>query len=208
MYNITTQMWSQSDSDSNSDVKIIVGSEPDIKEFNTHSSVLRPSSLYFQRALSERWKDQKNGVYIITKPNIHPNIFMLILDYIYTGKDLLSAEDSLNISAEDSLNILVASDELELLDLAECIQKHLIKNFSPWLFSNLVKSLNIVCRHNHFHEVYNHVLNFTFRNPYSLFDSVELYLIDEVAMICLLESDDLELEEMQILKYLIRWGYF
>ncbi|CAG8502061.1 45692_t:CDS:2 [Gigaspora margarita] len=122
------------------------------------------------------------------------------LSYIYTRKDLL------NISAEDSLNILVASDELELLDLAECAQKHLIKNFSPWLFFNLVKSLNVVCRHNHFHEVYNHVLNFTFRNPYSLFDSVNLYLLDEVAMICILESDDLELEEMQILKYLIRWG--
>ncbi|KAF0462676.1 btb/poz domain-containing protein 19-like [Gigaspora margarita] len=193
-------MWSQSDSDSNSDVKIIVGSEPDIKEFSAHSLVLRSCSLYFQRALSERWKNQKHGVYIITKPNIHPNIFMLILDYIYTRKDLL------NISAEDSLNILVASDELELLDLAECAQKHLIKNFSPWLFSNLVKSLNVVCRHNHFHEVYNHVLNFTFRNPYSLFDSVNLYLLDEVAMICILESDDLELEEMQILKYLIRWG--
>ncbi|CAG8782040.1 6647_t:CDS:2, partial [Dentiscutata erythropus] len=119
-------MWSQSYSDSNSDVKIVVGSEPDIKEFNAHSSVLRSSSLYFQRALSERWKDQKQDVYIITKPNIHPNIFMLILD-----------ENILNTSAEDSLNILVASDELELLDLAKSAQKHLIKNFSPWLFSNL-----------------------------------------------------------------------
>ncbi|CAG8502081.1 45693_t:CDS:2 [Gigaspora margarita] len=166
-------MWSQTDNDSNSDVKIIAGIEPDIKEFNAHSSVLRPSSLYFQRALSERWKDKKNGVYIITKPNIHPNIFMLILDYIYTGNNIL------NSSPEESLNILVASDELELLDLAECAQKRLIENFSPWLFSNLVNSLNVVCHHNHFHEVYNHVLNFTFRNPYSLFDSVNLHLLDE-----------------------------
>ncbi|KAF0462677.1 btb/poz domain-containing protein 19-like [Gigaspora margarita] len=79
-YSITSLMWSQTDNDSNSDVKIIAGIEPDIKEFNAHSSVLRPSSLYFQRALSERWKDKKNGVYIITKPNIHPNIFMLILE--------------------------------------------------------------------------------------------------------------------------------
>ncbi|KAF0539141.1 kelch-like protein 17 [Gigaspora margarita] len=189
-----------SQSDSNSDVKIIAGSELNIKEFSAHSSVLRSCSLYFQRALSERWKDQKYGIYILIKPNIHPNIFMLILDYIYTGKNILLE------SAEDCLNILVASDELELLDLAECAQKHLIQEFSPWLFSNLVKSLNVACCHNHFHELYNHVLNFTFRNPYSLFDSTDLSLLNEVAMICILESDELELEETEIWNCLIKWS--
>ncbi|RIB18891.1 hypothetical protein C2G38_1311674 [Gigaspora rosea] len=187
-------------SDSNFDVKIITGSELDIKEFNAHSSVLRSCSPYFQRALSERWKDQKNDVYIITKPNIHSDIFKLILDHIYTRNDIM------NTSAKDSLNILVASDELELLDLAESVQKYLIKKFSPWLRSNLVTSLNVICHHNHFHKLYNHVLNFTFRNPYSLFDSDDFPLLNEVAMICLLESDDLELEEIQIWNYLIKWG--
>ncbi|KAF0356609.1 kelch-like protein 17 [Gigaspora margarita] len=192
------QMWSQSDS--NSDVKIVAGSEPNIKEFSAHSSVLRSRSLYFQRALSERWKDKKHDIYIITKPNIHPNIFMLILDYIYTRKTILPE------SAEDSLSILIASDELELLDLIECSQKHLIKKFSSWLLSNLVMSLNVVCRHNHFHELYDHVLKFTFRNLYSLFNSSDLPLLDEVAMICLLESDELELEEIEIWNYLIKWS--
>ncbi|RIB18888.1 hypothetical protein C2G38_2245473 [Gigaspora rosea] len=112
----------------------------------------------------------------------------------------------MNTSAKDSLNILVASDELELLDLAESAQKYLIKKFSPWLRSNLVTSLNVICHHNHFHKLYNHVLNFTFRNPYSLFDSADFPLLNEVAMICLLESDDLELEEIQIWNYLIKWG--
>ncbi|CAG8754613.1 20219_t:CDS:2 [Gigaspora margarita] len=191
-------MWSQSDS--NSDVKIVAGSEPNIKEFSAHSSVLRSRSLYFQRALSERWKNKKHGIYIITKPNIHPNIFMLILDYIYTKKKILPE------SAEDSLNILIASDELELLDLVESAQKHLIKKFSSWLLSNLVMSLNVVCRHNHFHKLYDHVLKITFRNPYSLFNSSDLPLLDEVAMICLLESDELELEEIEIWNYLIKWS--
>ncbi|CAG8688447.1 8091_t:CDS:2 [Dentiscutata erythropus] len=86
-------MWLNSDS--NSDVKMIAGSEPNIKEFSVHSSVLRSCSLYFQRALSERWKDQN-------------------MVYIYAGKNIL------NTSPEDSLKILVASDELELLDLIEC----------------------------------------------------------------------------------------
>ncbi|CAG8561183.1 13225_t:CDS:2 [Cetraspora pellucida] len=113
------------------DVKIIVGNEPNIKEFDAHSTVLNSCSLYFERALSERWRDQKHGIYIIRKPNIHPTIFKLILDYIYTGKNICQ------ISGEVSLDILVASDELELLDIAECSQKHLINVFSPWLFSNI-----------------------------------------------------------------------
>ncbi|CAG8557778.1 4202_t:CDS:2 [Dentiscutata heterogama] len=89
----------------------------------------------------------------------------------------------LNTSAEDSLNILVASDKLKLLELAECAQKHLVKEFSQcFVLPNLVITL------------------------YSLFDSANLSLLDEVAMICLLERDDLELEETEIWNYLIKWG--
>ncbi|CAG8448852.1 14392_t:CDS:2 [Cetraspora pellucida] len=165
-----------SQSDSDFDVKIIVGNEPNIKKFGAHSTVLRYCSLYFERALSERWKDQKHGIYIIKKPNIHPTIFKLILDYIYTGKNICKG------SGEVSLNILIASDELELLDLAEDAQNHLIDMFSPWLFSNIVA------------------------NPYSLFDSADYRLLDEAALICLLECDELELDEIEIWNYLIKWG--
>ncbi|CAG8493488.1 13164_t:CDS:2 [Cetraspora pellucida] len=189
-----------SDSYSDTDVKLIVGNGSKTKEFSAHSTVLRSRSLYFQRALSERWKDQKHGLFIITKPNIQPDIFESILNYIYTGKNICQT------SGENSLNILVASDELELLDLAECAQKHLINKFSPWLFSNIVKSFNIICRYSHFNELYDYVQNFIFRNPYSIFDSVDLHLLDELALKCLLESDDLELEEIEIWNCLIKWG--
>ncbi|CAG8553958.1 1340_t:CDS:2 [Dentiscutata heterogama] len=148
------QMWIQSDS--NSDVKIIAGNEPNIKEFSVHSSVLRSRSLYFQRALSERWKNQKHGIYIITKPNIHPKIFKLILDYILTGKNIL------HTSAEDSLNILVASDELELLDLAECAQKRLIEEFSP-CFTKIIDKKIFKFRE---YGADAQVLGFIFSTPY------------------------------------------
>ncbi|CAG8661785.1 2491_t:CDS:2, partial [Gigaspora rosea] len=51
---------------------------------------------------------------------------------------------------------------------------------SLWLLSNLVMSFNVVCRHNHFHKLYDHILKFTFRNPYSLFNSSDLPLLDEL----------------------------
>ncbi|CAG8730251.1 7967_t:CDS:2, partial [Racocetra persica] len=43
-------------------------------------------------------------------------------------------------------------------------------------------------------------------NPYSIFDSADLHLLDELALKCLLESDDLELEEIEIWNCLIKWG--
>ncbi|CAG8491277.1 12688_t:CDS:2 [Dentiscutata heterogama] len=101
-------MYSQPDS--GSDVKIIVGSEPNIKEFNVHSSVLRSCSPYFQRALSERWKDKKHGVYIITKPNIHPNIFMLILDFIFSFTD--PSNPILSRVKTESKNKAICNNEL------------------------------------------------------------------------------------------------
>ncbi|RIB23459.1 hypothetical protein C2G38_2171243 [Gigaspora rosea] len=98
----------------------------------------------------------------MTMPNIHPDIL-----YQFLRKNIL------NTSAEEYLNLLVASDELELLEIAEFAQKRLIKEFSPWLFSNLAKSLNIMI----------------------------------IAMICLLESDELELEEIEIWNCLIKWEF-
>ncbi|RIB23646.1 hypothetical protein C2G38_2242545 [Gigaspora rosea] len=125
--------------DNNFDVKIIVGNGRDTKEFKAHSTTLRSRSLYFQRALSERWNNKEHGYCVFTKPNIYPSTFEIILNYINTEKVILQT------TGQNSLNLLAASDELELLKLTEYIQDHLIKNHSSWLFSNFVVSLNFVC---------------------------------------------------------------
>ncbi|CAG8718062.1 3116_t:CDS:2, partial [Racocetra persica] len=55
-------------------------------------------------------------------------------------------------------------------------------------------------------KLYDHVLDITCRNPYSLLDSNDFPLLNIVAMICLLKRDDLGLEEIEIWNYLIKWG--
>ncbi|CAG8743874.1 22192_t:CDS:2, partial [Racocetra persica] len=112
----------------------------------------------------------------------------------------------LQTSGENLLNLLAAADELELLNLAESVQEHLIKKYSLWLFSNLITSLNFTCHHNHYQKLYDHVLDIACRNPYSIFDSNDFPLLDIVTMICLLRRDDLGLEEIEIWNYLIKWG--
>ncbi|CAG8593518.1 4189_t:CDS:2, partial [Dentiscutata heterogama] len=187
-------------SNSDFDVKIIVGNGQNTKEFKAHSTILNSRSLYFQRALSERWNNKEHDFYVFKYPNIYPYTFRIILDFIYEEKTKLRA------SAETCLNLMASSDELELLNLAECAQEHLIKKNLSWLFSNLITSLNFACQHDHFYKLYNLVLNFTCKNSYPLFNSKYFTLLDKVALICLLKRDDLELEEIEIWDYLIKWG--
>ena len=61
------------------DVIIRVGEGKDIKEFKTHSFVLRTRSPYFRAALSDIWVKKQDNQIIFEKPNIHPEVFELIL---------------------------------------------------------------------------------------------------------------------------------
>ena len=61
------------------DVKIIIGEEPNIKEFKAHSVILSSRSTYFKTALSSRWARKENGIIIFNKPNISPLVFEILL---------------------------------------------------------------------------------------------------------------------------------
>ncbi|CAG8755135.1 29484_t:CDS:2, partial [Racocetra persica] len=94
-------------------VKIIAGTEPNVKEFKAHSIILQARSEYFQAALSIRWAREQDGFFIIKKPNIFPKIFEIILN----GIDSMDNCDKCD--GEDSLDILKAADELGLYSLIQ-----------------------------------------------------------------------------------------
>ncbi|RIA92874.1 hypothetical protein C1645_820065 [Glomus cerebriforme] len=56
------------------------------KEFRAHSSILKGRSFYFRSAFSSKWVVKKDDIFEFEKPNINPNIFEIILKYIYTGE--------------------------------------------------------------------------------------------------------------------------
>jgi hypothetical protein len=60
-------------------VKIIVGEEPNVKEFKAHSLVLSCRSNYFKTALSPQWVRRENGIIIFDKPNISPLVFEVLI---------------------------------------------------------------------------------------------------------------------------------
>ncbi|GES84720.1 BTB/POZ protein [Rhizophagus clarus] len=67
----------------------------------------------------------------IKLPNISPEIFQIILRYIYGGRISLKEYDTLDI-----INILVATNELSLQELITHLQSYLIKNEKHWMEQN------------------------------------------------------------------------
>ncbi|RIB11508.1 hypothetical protein C2G38_2250115 [Gigaspora rosea] len=161
------------------DIIIHSGDKSNFKEFKVHSNIIRARSPYFKTALSNsnNWINDTNGFIIFKKPNISPAIFLLILRYIYTG-----VLDLTNQSGFDVLALLITFEELILDKLVDHIQMHLIKNESSWLQNNYVIVLHTV---------------FKFK---------EFPILDKDIFLTLIKKDDMDIEEIDIWKYLIKWG--
>ena len=61
------------------DVIIYTGEEQNVKEFHAHSNILCIRSQYFRSAFSNEWAEKKDGKFIFRKPNIAPQLFIIIL---------------------------------------------------------------------------------------------------------------------------------
>ena len=61
------------------DVIIYAGEEPNVKGIHAHSNILSIRSQYFHTAFSNEWAENKDGKFILKKPNISPHLFNIIL---------------------------------------------------------------------------------------------------------------------------------
>ena len=61
------------------DVSIMVGEAPNIETFKAHSVILTSRSPYFATALSSNWVKKEDDIIILTKPNITPKVFEILL---------------------------------------------------------------------------------------------------------------------------------
>ncbi|CAG8668849.1 4080_t:CDS:2, partial [Ambispora gerdemannii] len=93
----------------NFDVAVEIGVESNKKIFNAHSVILRARSSYFDRALSADWASVENGTIKFKKDDISPNVFSVILNYLYGATIPLDQQ-----SASLILEILIAADEFSL----------------------------------------------------------------------------------------------
>ncbi|RHZ86410.1 hypothetical protein Glove_51g60 [Diversispora epigaea] len=184
-------------------VNIFVGVEPNIKVFKAHSLVLRARSSYFRAALSKNWAIKtKDNFYTLKKPNISPDIFEPILKYIYTGDIYLYGNERL-------IDLLLASDELALVELAEYIQFRVTCVGDAWTKRHIVQLFNFMSSHDE--NVFNILLKYLMNDIIAhetklLFDSEDLKNLEEEIMLRILKQDYIQLEEIEIWEYCLKWG--
>ncbi|CAG8608523.1 5812_t:CDS:2, partial [Paraglomus occultum] len=104
------------------DAKIIVGVNENAVSFLTHSVKLRQRSEFFNTALSNTWIRRENGVAVIHKPNMSPELFEEILKFIYFENI------PINVLEAHARDLFFYSDELLIDTLLGSI-------FSAWLNS-------------------------------------------------------------------------
>ncbi|PKC70063.1 hypothetical protein RhiirA1_455244 [Rhizophagus irregularis] len=105
------------------DFTIEVGNDPYVKVFRAHMVILYCHSLYLRRILSTNKKKSDGTLSHIKLSKILPEIFQIILRYIYGGKLSLNEYDTL-----DLIKVLVAASELNLQELITYLQFYLIEN--------------------------------------------------------------------------------
>jgi hypothetical protein len=123
-----------------------------------------------------------------------------ICSHIYSGKFTIGSNESL-------VDILIASDELELLEIYQQLEEHLLENYESVLklpkdFITLFKFR----QDDRFANLYENAIELVCKNAKFIFNSEEFVEIEEEYLIQLLKRDDLKLEEIEIWDYLIKWG--
>ncbi|GBB91866.1 hypothetical protein RclHR1_01930008 [Rhizophagus clarus] len=178
------------------DVIVYVGEEPNIKEFHLHSNILCYRSQYFYAAFSNEWAEKKDGKFIFRKPNISPQLFDIILRFIYCGNIELN-----NLQDIDLLKLLIAVDELNIQPLISHIQEFLIEHK---IEQNPVDILETIYQYEAFTEL---CLEVICGNPKILFNSDKFINLKASLLELLLERIDLNMDETEIWENLLKWCF-
>ncbi|EXX52446.1 hypothetical protein GLOIN_2v1487162 [Rhizophagus irregularis DAOM 181602=DAOM 197198] len=183
------------------DVIIYSGEEPNFKEIHAHSSILCIRSRYFRTAFSNEWAEKRDGKFIIRKPNISPQLFDVILRFIYCGNIELK-----NLQCPDLLKLLIAVDELNIQSLISHIQEYLIENQTEFLHQDPIGILETIYQHDYFTDLWNFCFKKICEKPKILFDSDKFINLKAPLLELLLKKDYLNVDEIVIWESLVKWS--
>ncbi|GES96344.1 carbohydrate-binding module family 13 protein [Rhizophagus clarus] len=185
------------------DIVIEVGNDPQIKKFRAHTLILNYRSPYFHEILSTDEKKNNESLSHIKLPNISPEIFQIILRYIYGGRLYLG--DCNN--SRDTIKILVAANELKLKGLVNHLQSSLIENNANWLEQNFNFVYQTSFEDDSFSELRKYCNDLLSKEPDKLFNSLSFTSISENVLISLIQSDNIRMRETQVWEYVLKWSF-
>ncbi|EXX63879.1 uncharacterized protein OCT59_027267 [Rhizophagus irregularis] len=184
------------------DVTIEVGNDPYVKIFRAHMVILHYRSTYLRRILTTNKKKNDETLVHIKLPNILPEIFQVILRYIYSGKISLDEYDT-----SDIIKILVAGNELGFQELITYLQSYLIETKTNWMEQNFNLVYQTSFENDSFLELQKFCTDLTSNEPDKIFKSLNFSSIPEKLLITIIQSDNLQMDEVQVWKHMVKWGH-
>ncbi|RHZ87620.1 hypothetical protein Glove_33g210 [Diversispora epigaea] len=166
------------------DYNVIIEVENKEKTFTAHSNVLKYRSSYFRQELENIQPNEKN-IKIITKPSISSKIFDVILKYIYGG--IINLE---KVETSFIFDLMLIANEFELDELSKKLETILIEDKASWLKT-------------HFSLVYRSIF---VKENFKNLETFYFISLPESSLVSLLKRDDLQMKEIEIWDYVIKWG--
>ncbi|RHZ87598.1 hypothetical protein Glove_33g278 [Diversispora epigaea] len=182
------------------DYNVIVEVENKEKSFTAHSNVLKYRSSYFRQELENIQPNAKN-IKIITKPSISSKIFEVILKYIYGG--IVNLE---KVETRFIFDLMLIANEFELVELSSKLETILIKDKASWLKTHFSLVYRTIFVKENFRDLENFCNDIVVEYPNLIFDSSDFTSIPESALVSLIKQDDLQMREVEIWDYVIKWG--
>ncbi|RHZ87640.1 hypothetical protein Glove_33g291 [Diversispora epigaea] len=182
------------------DYNVIIEVENREKSFTAHSNVLKYRSSYFRQELENIQPNEKN-IKIITKPSISSKIFEFILKYIYGG--IVNLE---KVETRFIFDLMLIANEFELVELSNKLETILIKDKASWLKTHFSIVYRTIFVKENFKNLEIFCNDIVVKYPNLIFDSSDFASIPEFSLISLLKRDDLQMKEVEIWDYVIKWG--
>ncbi|EXX60862.1 uncharacterized protein OCT59_021368 [Rhizophagus irregularis] len=183
------------------DITIEVGNDPYVKVFRAHIAILNYRSPYLRRILSTNKKKNDGILTHIKLPNILPEIFQIILRYIYGGR--LSLKE---YNVTDIIKILIAANELSLQEIIIHLQSFLIENKKNWLEQNFNLIYGTSFENESFLELQNFCTELITKEPNKIFKSIDFNSISEKTLISLIRHENLKISDVQVWEHVLVWG--
>ncbi|RHZ77543.1 hypothetical protein Glove_176g21 [Diversispora epigaea] len=182
------------------DYNVIIKVENKEKSFMAHSNVLKCRSPYFRREL-ENIQPNENNIKIITKSSVSAQIFDIILKYIYGG--IVNLE---NVETRFIFDLMLVANEFKLEELTNKLEILLIDTKASWLKTHFSLVYRTIYDAQNFKKLENYCNDIIVKYPNLIFDSSDFTSLQESALVSLLKRDDLQMKEVEIWDYVIKWG--
>ncbi|CAG8714628.1 15496_t:CDS:2 [Acaulospora morrowiae] len=185
------------------DTILRIGDETNIRTFSAHSFMLRAVCPYFNKALNKDWAKKKNGMFLFEKQDVAPEVFEVILEFIYTGICNLESLENHQI-----IDIMITSDELMLTEFVEFIETYLIDKHSSWIISNFDQIVSVCFKYLTMMKLQEFCLKELCKDSKKIFTDANFKKMGEPLLVNLIKTDELSLDEVEIWEKVIEWGKF